>query len=532
MLEPYQVVDLFAGPGGLAEGFSACARPDGSRPFQVVLSVEKDRAAHSTLRLRAFLRKFRTRFPQAYYDAINARQPQPDWSSSHPDEWQSAELEAQQLELGNVRANQLVASRINAIRRNSGDRTILIGGPPCQAYSLVGRARNQGTAGYRAEDDGRHFLYKEYISVLERLRPAAFVMENVKGILSSKVGGDLVLARILDDLRNAGRTGYVLVPIAATAEAEDGLQEPAPADFIVRSEDFGIPQARHRVIVVGIRKDLVSSELAGRLRLRLAPSVKVGAGSVLVGLPPLRSGLSDLTDHGDVWRRTVAAAMKSAIRAIVDDGGSAALLRATRSLLRQFGKTDPLLERTGSGRPKVADTCPPILAQWLLDRRIQSAPNHETRGHMASDLARYFFCAAFANVNGRSPRADDFPAGLAPDHANWRSGKFVDRFKVQVPSLPSSTVTSHISKDGHYFIHPDPLQCRSLTVREAARLQTFPDNYLFLGNRTQQYVQVGNAVPPLLANVIAKHLLALLEPRERPASSASSPARRVALADR
>jgi DNA (cytosine-5)-methyltransferase 1 len=123
---------------------------------------------------------------------------------------------------------------------------------------------------------------------------------------------------------------------------------------------------------------------------------------------------------------------------------------------------------------------------------------------MPSDLGRYVFAAAFGRVKGRSPKADEFPESLVPNHKNWHTGVFSDRFRVQIADEPSTTVTSHISKDGHYFIHPDPLQCRSLTVREAARLQTFPDDYFFMGNRTEQYVQVGNAVPPYLARQIAK----------------------------
>jgi DNA (cytosine-5)-methyltransferase 1 len=130
---------------------------------------------------------------------------------------------------------------------------------------------------------------------------------------------------------------------------------------------------------------------------------------------------------------------------------------------------------------------------------------------MPSDLARYLFAACYGRIFGVSPKAPDFPEALAPNHRNWESGKFNDRFRVQLADRPSSTITSHIAKDGHYFIHPDPSQCRSLTVREAARLQTFPDNYMFLGNRTEQYVQVGNAVPPFLALQIAKAVLPIFE---------------------
>jgi DNA (cytosine-5)-methyltransferase 1 len=143
------------------------------------------------------------------------------------------------------------------------------------------------------------------------------------------------------------------------------------------------------------------------------------------------------------------------------------------------------------------------LKPWYLDSRLHGVCNHSTRGHIFEDIQRYLFASCFAQT-GSSPGLRDYPPELLPKHKNAISGHFNDRFRVQAYGRPSTTITSHISKDGHYYIHPDPHQCRSLTVREAARLQTFPDNYFFCGNRTQQYVQVGNAVPPLLACKIAK----------------------------
>jgi DNA (cytosine-5)-methyltransferase 1 len=145
------------------------------------------------------------------------------------------------------------------------------------------------------------------------------------------------------------------------------------------------------------------------------------------------------------------------------------------------------------------------LHDWFFDPRLGGVIQHDTRSHMHSDLHRYLFASCYAKTFGVSPKVTQFPRGLLPAHENATDDHppFSDRFRVQLASSPSSTVVAHIAKDGHYFIHPDPSQCRSLTVREAARLQTFPDNYFFEGNRTQQYTQVGNAVPPLLARKIA-----------------------------
>jgi DNA (cytosine-5)-methyltransferase 1 len=141
---------------------------------------------------------------------------------------------------------------------------------------------------------------------------------------------------------------------------------------------------------------------------------------------------------------------------------------------------------------------------WYQDGKLNFVCNSTTRTHILLDLYRYLFASVFAEIFGVSPKLSEFPEALLPEHANAKSGHFDDRFRVQIADQPSSTITSHLAKDGHFFIHYDPEQCRSLTVREAARLQTFPDNYFFEGPRTAQFSQVGNAVPPFLAHQIAE----------------------------
>ncbi len=520
-MSAYSVVDIFAGPGGLAEGFSNVRREDGSPAFRLALSIEKEAAAHSTLQLRAFLRQFEGAFPDCYYDFINEGGEEPDWASLFPDQWAAATQEAWQLELGKEDPEFRLNARIDAIREEANEKTILIGGPPCQAYSLVGRARNQGKAGYIASKDKRHFLYQEYIRILDRLRPAAFVMENVKGMLSSSVDGQSkIIDMVLDDLRGErrGSERYRLVALSPNRRRQLDFDsfEPRAADFVIKAEDFGVPQARHRIIVVGLREDLAAglpdSALADvMVRHNLAATV----GHVINGMPRLRSGLSRRTDTAEEWKQVVTDAMTFVAdieTGLPDDQHAAFVTCATRHLTAfRSQNTVPSRNSTGTG---ISDTCPRDLQDWLTDDRLKTLPNHVTRSHMTSDLARYFFAAVFAEVLGKSPKASDFPEELAPQHRNWSSGKFADRFRVQVTGGPSTTVTSHISKDGHYFIHPDPMQCRSLSVREAARLQTFPDNYLFKGNRTEQYVQVGNAVPPLLARWIGDALWTILNAQE------------------
>ncbi|MCB1347113.1 MAG: DNA cytosine methyltransferase [Maritimibacter sp.] len=497
MARQFGIVDLFAGPGGLGEGFSAAGRETDTR-MDIRLSIEKEPTEVQTLRLRAFLRSFGDRFPQEYYAHLNAGKPLPEWSELYPAQWKHAEAEARPLELGLPGVFEEIATVLDRARESLHGDTILIGGPPCQAYSLVGRARNKGKACYVPEDDHRHFLYREYVNILSRLRPAMFVMENVKGMLSSKVGGGEIFQRVLDDLRNAG-DGYRLFPLASPiAESE-----PNARDFIVRAEQHGVPQARHRVFVVGIRSDLAAPQ-PGTVLLPRSNSI-VSVEDAIFDLPELRSGLST-GDSPAQWREAVLAQADRILGSnlVPDD------LRRALASLKANGlarATSRVSVSTGATKVDVQ----PRLRDWLSDNRLRRILHHETRGHIADDLGRYLYAATHALARDDFPRIDEFPEFLQPNHRNRSSGKFKDRFRVQLKDRPSTTVTSHISKDGHYFIHPDARQARSLTVREAARLQTFPDNYFFMGNRTQQYHQVGNAVPPYLAFQIGQVVRNLLE---------------------
>jgi len=502
MKSKFKTIDLFAGPGGLAEGFSTLRHDDGSRIFPIAISVEKEPSAFATLRLRAFFRQFGEP-PRGYYEYIAGRITRDDLIALHPAEWREAVHETEMLELGTPEAKAIIDKRLNQLSDDSNTEFVVIGGPPCQAYSLVGRARNRGIADYEAEKDHRHFLYQEYIRILEKIRPAAFVMENVKGMLSAKVGGKSIIDQVLNDLRAAGgaHDSYALLPLV-----EEGRGR--LSGNLIRSEDFGIPQCRHRIIILGLRKDVAARvpPLPGSGYLLTSSSRSVTVRDTIADMPELRSGLSKGGDSDERWKSAAIYAAKLAASACRKERHSK-VARRLRTVVKELRASDEVPPRSSSQITSIRDNG---LASWMADGRMIDMPNHESRGHMESDLARYAFASAFAEVEGHSPKVTDFPADLAPAHQNWNSGKFADRFRVQCWDRPSTTVTSHISKDGHYFIHPDPRQCRSLTVREAARLQTFPDNYFFEGNRTQQYVQVGNAVPPLLAREIAEVVAKLL----------------------
>ena len=427
-----------------------------------------------------------------------------------------ARREAWNLELGpdsQKAVSEGIRKRLGPFMRGGKlpDNAVLIGGPPCQAYSVVGRARNRGTEGYVAEADNRHFLYREYLQVIREFRPAVFVMENVKGILSSRIDDRQIFLSIMSDLQRpdlaCGTDNALRYALVALNPGNATLSEIDPQSFIIHAEDHGIPQARHRVIICGVRRDVLErAGGVGHLKALTSPSVD----DVIGDLPRLRAQLS-FRGRGMEWRDSLELPlMTRALQELEEAGGNgprvAQRMRTARSIIKQA--PDP-----GSGAARAAlaegqESRPRVLAAWYQDRPLKILANHESRSHMPEDLVRYLFASAYAAQTSLSPKLAEFPRSLLPLHSNIDpenvgNAIFKDRFRVQVGGKHSMTVTSHIGKDGHAFIHPDPSQCRSLTVREAARLQTFPDSYVFLGTRTSQYTQVGNAVPPLLARQIA-----------------------------
>lgn len=532
MANPIKIIDLFAGPGGLGEGFSAVRSDDGKPAFKIKLSIEKDANAHRTLQLRAFYRQFEKHdVPKAFYDYLSHKlgefpEDQLFKENALQKQIKAAREEARLLTLGedNIEINNAIEK---ALTKRPGP-WVLIGGPPCQAYSIAGRSRNKGNKGYRPEEDHRNFLYKEYLEILSRYQPDIFVMENVKGMLSARIGGQQIFEQIRIDLENPTRataTGSPCVRyelFTLTQKKDHAISfddvELSSADFIIHAEKHGIPQARHRVILIGIKSSKLSkSHRPGKLGFEKPPTAR----SVIANLPKLRSTISREPDSFDNWVSGIRSNSETLIDAMrkeklhdVADIYNQTLNNIGKKKLNRGSNwhTGENISEFGKLNNELADWYTGGSGGW------RGICNHESRAHMKNDLHRYLFCASYAKAKVSteipSPKAHHFPEAFWPDHANWRSGHFNDRFKVQARNRPGTTITSHISKDGHYFIHYDPTQCRSLTVREAARIQTFPDNYFFVGTRTAQYTQVGNAVPPYLAYQIANIVYAFLRPED------------------
>lgn len=407
-----KVVDLFAGAGGLSEGFvnAGC---------DVVAHLEMDSDACKTLKTRAIYRALKDSRPalRDYEKYLLEEITMSDLISKYNLQDTANSVIEQKITRENC--DDLIAEV--KIKIGKGRLDFVIGGPPCQAYSRIGRSTDKK----KMRDDPRNFLYKYYVKFLRELSPKLFVFENVPGLITA---GDGKYLRNMRALMN--RAGY-------------------KSDYrIINAADYGVPQRRKRLIIIGWHK---------------------------------RSNLEEYPDIAKIKRNyTVRNFLGSLPRLKPGEGGRVKRYKSRSKFLKKLG---------------IASTS----MNFLL--------NHECRPHIARDL-RIYKIAVKKLKHGELLRYDELPDKLKT-HKNESS--FLDRFKaVDLRSRSSHTIIAHISKDGHYYIHPDITQNRSLSVREAARLQSFPDDYLFEGSRTSQFRQIGNAVPPMLAKELAKELMKYL----------------------
>lgn len=415
-------IDLFAGAGGLSEGFIRAG-------FLPLAHVEMGRYACETLRTRTayhYLRRHRRASGMRLYRAYERGViPREELLKSIPPECLDsvlcAEMSAETI--GDI------FSRIDGLMafNDAGAVDLIIGGPPCQAYSMVGRAQTSHMT-IPMEKDPRNTLYLMYMRFINRYQPAMFVFENVQGITTAR-GGE-VYKNLKSGLR---RAGYEI----------DCREQNAM--------NFNVLQSRARMIIIGWRK---GTKYHYPDFNRTTPDALVQ--DLLSDLPPVARG-------------------ETKNEYSVDYANASAYVREHH--IREEGD---------------------ILT------------HHTARPNTERDVKIYRL-AIEAWQSGRRLKYTELPPELQT-HRNHTS--FKDRFKVVEGDRNfCHTVVAHLSKDGHYFIHPDIRQCRSITVREAARLQSFPDNYYFEGPRTSQFVQIGNAVPPLMAERIAGNIKAQLESR-------------------
>lgn len=404
-----QYIDVFAGAGGLSEGFKRTGK------YKPIAHVEMNKHACDTLKTRlAYYYLRENNSIESYYKYLKKEISRDELWTLIPDAILESVINA---ELSDDNILEVFAQIDDLVSLSKTKRVdLVIGGPPCQAYSIMGRSVS--LTGMK--DDPRNYLYKLYVKFITRYSPKMFIFENVPGILTAGSG------KILEDIiESFSKSGYKV------------------KYQVLNAEDFGVLQNRKRVILIGWKKEFNFSYPV--FKKKYFPN--------------------------------------SSVKFILDD---LAKLDIDTEDNRYISKSNDYLVKSF-----IRDSDAPLT--W-----------HVSRYTNKRDRKIYAKAIELWDKSKVRLRYDSLPKNLVT-HKNQKS--FLDRFKVLAPDLPSShTMIAHIAKDGHYFIHPDIEQCRSISVREAARIQSFPDDYFFEGSRTAAFTQIGNAVPPLMAYYIAGKL--------------------------
>ena len=325
----------------------------------------------------------------------------------------------------------MIADKIESALNDERD-WLLIGGPPCQAYSVMGRSRNKNKEGYEPLKDEKHFLYKEYLRIIANFWPAVFVMENVKGLLSSKPDpeDDPIFARILADL-----TAPADAESSSTTPSERQHRyklfslsprrtegQPAGRDFVLRAEEHGVPQARHRVIIVGVRDDFTDVAPAP---LIACPSVPIS--SVLKQMPKLRSGVTEVKDSDDAWLKAFSTIEERRWFKSIETHSPEGIFQVALDSSRNLS-----LPPAGRGGEYVA--CVPRVAHrpdWFLDSRLKGVCNHSSRAHITKAALQIFLCGVLHCSSGVLPKAGGFPhrpiASSQERRRGYRQPEYVPR---------------------------------------------------------------------------------------------------------
>lgn len=394
-------IDLFAGASGMSEGFINAG-------FNPVSHIEMNPEACQTIKTRAAYHYLKSKGDlNSYYQYIKGEISKEEFYENIPTEILDSVL--------NVEINdETISGLFEKIKKSGKQIDLIIGGPPCQAYSLLRRHQD------KIEEDPRNKLYIQYGRFLKEFKPKAFVFENVPGLLTANKGEHFKNLKTYFK-----KIGYEV-----------------HHDTMIAS-DFGVLQARKRIIIVGWKKEQD------------------------FGFPQFEKIIKQYT---------------------VNDA---------------FQDLPKLKPGEGFSSTKYTECKNEYLEKFELRNGVDFVTQHISRPHNTRDLEIYKTAIKKWNNGKERLKYPDLPDHLKT-HKNETS--FTDRYKVVDGTAVSHTVVAHIAKDGHYYIHPDIKQCRSISVREAARLQSFPDDFYFEGSRSAAFKQIGNAVPPLMANAIAKKI--------------------------
>ncbi|WP_427050958.1 DNA cytosine methyltransferase [Paenibacillus sp. TC-CSREp1] len=403
-------LDLFSGAGGLSEGFTNAG-------FNGIAHIEIDENACKTLKTRNVYHYLNEIGNIDLYNKYLLKQINAEELYSSVPKYITENILQYEINESNLESIYDDISECMSIN-NASEIDLIIGGPPCQAYSIIGRARDSNGM----KNDIRNYLYILYIEFLKKYKPKVFIFENVVGLFSAHEG------KLYQDLAiRIQESGY-------TFEAK-----------ILDSFDFGVMQKRKRVIIIGWRNDY-----SFNYPIIEKVEFKENIFDLFSDLPSLKPG---------------------------EQKNGAVYIKNANSYL------------INSGIRNLEDT----ILTW-----------HNSRSHISRDLEIYQTAQEYWYKNKIRLKYDMLPPHLQSQN-NLKS--FLDRYKVVAGDLQySHTMVAHISRDGHYYIHPDINQIRSISVRESARIQSFPDNYYFEGSRTSAFKQIGNAVPPLMAKILAKKI--------------------------